>query len=99
MTLTQSQLPSHTHGVMADTSQGNVVAPGPLVIPAKPVDSLAFPSLYVVPGTSTINPTAMGANSVASSGTVGSALPHDNMMPSLALNYQIALFGVFPSQN
>ncbi len=33
------------------------------------------------------------------SGAVGGSQSHDNMQPWLALNYEIALFGVFPSRN
>ena len=30
---------------------------------------------------------------------VGGSQPHDNMLPYLALNFIISLFGVYPSQN
>ncbi|NND63893.1 MAG: phage tail protein [Flavobacteriaceae bacterium] len=33
------------------------------------------------------------------SGAVGGSQAHDNMQPWLALNYEIALFGIFPSRN
>ncbi len=39
---------------------------------------------------------AMAADSVS---TTGGSQPHTNMMPSLVLNYVIALQGIFPSQN
>jgi microcystin-dependent protein len=42
------------------------------------------------------------ANSVMSAGAVGTTgptQPHDNMQPYLAVNYIIALAGVFPSRN
>jgi len=42
------------------------------------------------PGT-TLNPAAVGA--------VGSQQPHDNMQPSLVLNWCIAMVGVFPPRN
>ncbi len=32
-------------------------------------------------------------------GVAGGNLPHNNMMPSLVLNYCIALRGVFPARN
>lgn len=96
VTLTSSTLPSHTHSAMASTNAGNTAAPGTGVVPAKPVDTLAAPSLYVVPGTSTINPVLMAPNTLSS---VGSGQPHTNMMPTLGINYVIALEGVFPSRN
>lgn len=95
VTLISSQIPQHSHAPVATTGTGNVVAPGPTVIPAKPVDALAKPMLYVEPGTSSITPTAM-ANTV---GVVGGSQSHDNMMPSLGLNYIIAVEGIFPSRN
>ena len=35
----------------------------------------------------------------AAIGQAGGSQPHENMQPYLAINYIIALFGVFPSQN
>jgi microcystin-dependent protein len=32
-------------------------------------------------------------------GNSGGSQPHDNMAPTLALNYIIAMFGIFPSRN
>ena len=32
-------------------------------------------------------------------GLAGSSFPHNNMMPTLFLNYCIALQGVFPARN
>ena len=47
VTLTSNQVPSHTHGVQATTNQGNVSAPGPTVILARPFDPGQVTSLYV----------------------------------------------------
>lgn len=96
VTLTSSQIPVHSHNAQASTNQGNTTAPGPTVVPAKPVDSLAAPSLYVVPGTSTVNPTLMAPNLLSS---VGSGQSHTNMMPTQALNFIICTFGIFPQRN
>ena len=38
----------------------------------------------------------MAANSV---GTAGGSQPHNNMMPSLCINFVIALQGIFPSRS
>jgi microcystin-dependent protein len=38
----------------------------------------------------------MGGNALA---TAGGGQPHENRQPSLAINYIISLFGIFPSQN
>jgi microcystin-dependent protein len=96
VTLTTGQLPGHAHPVLADTTQGNVTPPGPTVIPSTAGDPGSLPSLYVVPGTSAITPTAMAAGSIGNTGGNGA---HENRMPSLALNYLIAVDGVFPSQS
>jgi microcystin-dependent protein len=32
-------------------------------------------------------------------GPAGASQPHDNMQPSLAINFSIALDGLFPSRN
>jgi microcystin-dependent protein len=56
-------------------------------------------------------PTPMGANALTASNLVlppttvtaisltGSNLPHNNVMPSIAINYIICLQGIFPSRN
>lgn len=94
VTLINNQVPQHTHPPVATTGTGNVVSPGPTVIPAKPVDPIATPTLYVVPGTSTIKPTAM-ANTVYAT---GGSQPHENMMPTQGVYYIIALEGIFPAR-
>jgi microcystin-dependent protein len=38
----------------------------------------------------------MGAPTV---GSAGGSQPHNNLQPYLAVNFIIALFGIFPSQN
>jgi microcystin-dependent protein len=95
VTLLTTQIPGHNHGVKADTGQAGTASPGTGVIPATPVSS-SFPSLYVVPGTSTITPTPMATGSI---GPTGGGMPHENRMPSLAMNYLIALEGIFPTRN
>jgi len=35
----------------------------------------------------------------ATVGSVGGSQPHDNLMPYLAINFIISLFGIFPSQS
>jgi microcystin-dependent protein len=37
--------------------------------------------------------------SLAAIGAAGAGQPHDNMQPYLAVNYIIALAGIFPSRN
>lgn len=71
-------------------------------------DSGTGAATYAAGGTGT--PVAMNSASVVTSnGTVsaptvavamnGSSQPHNNTMPSLALNYVICIYGIFPSRN
>jgi microcystin-dependent protein len=85
--LLQSEIPSHNHTLQARA----LPPPSP---DAAPAPNLTFGrsnggSAYVVP----TNFAAMDLNTLAPQ---GGSLPHNNMMPYLALNFCIALQGVFP---
>lgn len=95
-TLNSLQIPAHSHAVNASTSAGNTIAPGTGVITGVPVDPGATPTMYVIPGTSTVNPAAMATGSLSST---GGSQAHSNMMPTLAVNYIICVNGIFPSRN
>lgn len=96
VTLATNQIPAHTHALNATTATGTAQVPGTGVMLATPVEAGVKTSLYVVSGTSTVNLTPMASQSVA---TTGSGQAHTNMMPTQALNYIIAVEGVFPSRN
>lgn len=96
VTLQTSQMPQHSHALNATTATGSATTPGSSVMLATPVEAGVNTSLYVVPGTSTVNQAPMAAQSI---GTTGGTQPHENMMPFQSLNYIIALFGIFPSRN
>lgn len=87
VTLLESEIPAHSHGLLASTQPGEDAAPNPSVALGRSVGA----SLYQ----STVN-----ANIVRLSfnalGVAGSSLPHNNMQPYLTLNFCIALQGVFP---
>lgn len=95
-TLTAAQMPAHTH------AQNVSAAAGTLATPAG-----TFPAAHAAQLASTeenVNVKGYGAtaNAVAAAtalGTTGGNQPHSNMNPYLALNFQIALFGIFPSRN
>lgn len=87
VTLTQQQIPGHTHGVLAVSSPGYLASPAGAVV-AKHRDHKAFTSA----SSSTV---AMSAQMV---GATGGSQPHDNMPPYLCVNFIISLFGIFPSQ-
>jgi microcystin-dependent protein len=86
VTLTVSQIPAHSHPLLATSSlatqqnvTGNVYAQATLFNP------------YI-----NINPNvAMAATAV---GAVGGSQPHNNFQPYLCVDFIISLFGIFPSQ-
>jgi microcystin-dependent protein len=86
VTLTTAQMPSHTHAVQVVPASGNAPNPAGAVIANSPEEQFAA----VASATS-----AMG-NMVAAT---GSNQPHSNIQPYLALNYIIALYGIYPSQS
>jgi microcystin-dependent protein len=101
VTITQQTMPTHVHFLQARAetpaastansvpaatkmlAQGNAALQG---------GQTAAVSLYGPPA----NQTAMSANAVSN---IGGSQAHNNMMPYLALNFIIALQGIFPSQN
>jgi len=85
VTLLASQMPAHTHALHASTALATGTAPGGALLAATSVASYD-------PGAAA---TAMAASAV---GLAGGNQPHENMAPTLTLNYIISLFGIFPSQ-
>jgi microcystin-dependent protein len=86
VTLIQSELPAHAHQVSANTGSGNQTSPTNNVW-----SSLAGrtpPPLYSNASDTTMSPMATGVT--------GGGQPHNNMPPYLALNFIIALQGIFP---
>jgi microcystin-dependent protein len=93
--LTTAQLPAHAHSVAAaanGTSNATNV-PGPTVILGS--GSTSEPNhpavMFYSNAASNVALAPLGAN--------GGNLGHENRMPSLVLNYCIALTGIFPSRN
>ncbi|MDE3080797.1 MAG: phage tail protein [Paracoccaceae bacterium] len=91
VTLTLASMPSHSHSLQAATAapaQGATGTPGPQVEFA--VASGASPYTAAPSG----SPAMLAGQSV---GPAGGNMPHDNMMPTLVMNYCIALYGIFPT--
>ena len=85
VTLTTSQLPSHSHPPTAQSANGSNN-------PTNNVWAASAGSIYSnAAPTAIMNPQAIGAT--------GGNQPHENVMPILAINFIISLFGIFPSQN
>lgn len=90
VTLLATQLPAHTHALAASTANAtSQVARGNL--PAFTyVDAVT--TLYANEDGGTV---AMAPGAIA---PTGSGLPHENRMPTLALNFIIAVEGIYPSR-
>jgi microcystin-dependent protein len=86
VTLTTSQIPSHTHSYLASTNPGNNADPGGRVTAQNTLVQLYTED---VP---TVN---LGPSSISS---VGGSQPHNNFQPYLCVDFIISLFGIFPSQ-
>jgi microcystin-dependent protein len=86
-TLAISELPTHTHPANASSSDGNNVVPTGNVLASSLNQSYRAPDNAL---------TSLAPGTIA---TVGGSQAHLNMQPYLALNFCIALQGIFPSQN
>lgn len=89
VTLMINQMPSHNHEVRASSQGGNSPSPGNAVLG----NTGGFDAEYVhnQPPDLIMNP-SMVTNA-------GGNQPHENRQPYLAVNYIIALQGIFPSRS
>ena len=90
VTLSAQQTPIHNHPTLA-TSTGQTNSPQDAYF-ATATSSQAGVMAYVPPGA----PVGLVPSSVS---VVGGSQPHDNFQPTLAINFIISLFGIFPQQN
>jgi len=91
-TLTSSELPAHSHVASGTANQATTNVPSGNVLAEKPRRGI---NVYAgAPTGGTIQPLATAALT-----TVGGGQPHDNLQPSLVLNFVIALVGIFPSRS
>lgn len=89
VTLTEAQIPNHTHGMNADGSTGGPLGGGANA--SNPVGNYLGASVKY--SNSTTNQVSM--HSVTNT---GGSQSHNNMQPYLAINYIIALQGLYPSR-
>jgi microcystin-dependent protein len=88
VTLTVSQIPSHTHPMLGSTNTSSNNSPTGNV-GARVTIAGVFP--YGTDGPfGTLNPQAVT--------NVGGSQPHSNFQPYLCVDFIISLFGIFPSQ-
>ena len=88
VTLLTSEMPFHTHNVMASTEDGEFKPPAPNRILGRSINAFLYQSSNA--GLQMMSPQQLGI--------AGGNLPHNNMQPYLALNYCIALQGIFPQR-
>jgi microcystin-dependent protein len=85
VTVNIQQLPQHTHFLMASQTAGDTPVAS-TVLAATPALIYADPAALT-----TLNPINVS--------NVGGSQPHTNLMPTLVINFVIALQGIFPSPN
>lgn len=90
-TLTSTEMPAHTHPVTVnpacsaeDASNGS---------PVGQVPATSTTPAYTSPATGTMAPSS------GTAGIAGGSQPHNNMQPSLTVNFIIALQGIYPSRS
>ena len=84
--LAPSQMPAHAHAALADAGNGTSAVPTGL----HPARNAAGSLHYAVGTGAQLAPEALAAQ--------GGSQPHDNMQPFLALNFIIALDGIYPQR-
>jgi microcystin-dependent protein len=108
-TILMSEMPAHTHPFMATAVNANVAIPTqhilgaannlyvPDIIPDPEADRMhaalvAAPSMYAAGGTAltTLHPATIS--------NTGGSQAHENRQPYLALNFCIAIQGIYPTQ-
>lgn len=91
VTLLATQMPQHTHTLNATTAAAASPQAAGHLFAQTGADKCYGPP----PGTDP-QPQTLAANAVSAA---GGSQPHNNIMPTMAVNYIIAVEGVFPSRN
>jgi microcystin-dependent protein len=87
-TLSISEIPAHTHAAQASGVNATAGIPASNLQLANSVNYDAYRA-----------PTSLVAMNAETLSLAGGSQPHPNMQPFLALNFSIALQGIFPSPN
>jgi|SRR5580658_1043328 microcystin-dependent protein len=106
VTLLSSSVPSHAHTFNASSTPTSTPTAGPTVLlgalqnsppppPPPPPPVLADGTFYAVSGTFS----RFESFAAAAVGTIGGNLPHNNIQPSMGINYIICMSGIFPSRS
>lgn len=92
VTLTTAQMPAHTHLLAVSTLDGNTPSPAGAYLANVNRQGIGNLNAYADPSGAVVG---LGNTSQ----TAGSNTPHSNMQPYQAMNFFIALQGVYPSRN
>lgn len=85
VTVTVTQLPAHTHGLLASRASGTLDSP---------VGAVPAVAPQLRPYTESTPNTALAPGSLAGA---GGSQPHENMQPYLGVSFIISAFGIYPS--
>lgn len=85
-TLSAAELPAHSHSLTASNQRASLDDPS-----GATWASAASGNMYAGAAAGAMAPTALA--------TAGGGQPHNNMQPSLVVNYVIALVGIYPSRD
>lgn len=85
VTLTTTQIPSHSHAMLASASTGTQLSPAGNL----PAQSNSISLYRSGAGVSQLAPQAIAST--------GGSQPHNNFQPYLCLNFIISLYGVYPT--
>jgi microcystin-dependent protein len=86
VTLTTSQIPSHSHPALCNTGTGDQGSPGGNLWAGSSLNEYSTTTPATLPmATQTI-------------GSTGGSQPHSNFQPYLCVDFIISMFGIFPSQ-
>lgn len=110
VTLNMTNLPAHNHpasiagniGVKAKNAIANQSTPSSssyLAIPARSAGRAKTKVKGFDTASGTVTLHANTVQATADTQVVGGNQPHNNMQPSLGINYIICLYGIFPSRN
>lgn len=88
-TLTEAQIPQHTHQLQATTTLASTASPA-LALPGK--KGRLGRDMFAAPA----NLTTLHPASVASA---GASQPHPNMQPFMTVKFAIALSGIYPTRS
>lgn len=94
VTLGEQQMPSHSHQFSAITAAATSPSPEGTLFADTSGDTLGDKPYVPAPDSPKLK--NMSAKTAA---VAGDSQPHDNIMPSVAINYIICLYGIYPPRN